>query len=183
MTRKLNLHLALDSAGISWCENINREIRAISESEIVFGEDSTMIPHVSVVMGTLMAHRTLEELMSVAESLAATSRQLQVKGGPPYIETVRGRYVFSDLGVDERLLRLCQEASLYLAGQTLDVQSDYSDVPHVTLAHVTQAQDEVGMLLRKYAQGFTCNTVTLELSDVGPKGSCVNRLGWWPLAQ
>jgi hypothetical protein len=178
--RKINLHFAIDARGTAYCERVNSGIRQITPSVIHFGEGSTMIPHISLIMGVLREGSSLEDLIATAGESFSSHRAPIVRIGPPYLEDVRGRYVFSDILNAEDIVATRQRLAARVAGIHLDVQTDYTELPHLTLGHVEDRSEEIRRYLATVPVESEIACPAVEISDVGPKGTCINSI--WKMA-
>jgi len=174
--RKINIHLTVDESALTYCREVNAGIRKITNSIIVFDDESPMIPHISVIMGKIDDNQTLSEIADVAGNLLSDWRPLIISVGPPYLENVRNRYVFSDLDGGQAFKKLKQEFHRALKARYLHVQTDYTDQAHLTLGHVEDKRDEVRRYLSQVQADFEFVSKELEISDAGPKGTCINSL-------
>jgi 2'-5' RNA ligase len=174
--RKINIHLTLDSRALAYCHEVNAGIRRITTSIIEFSESSRMIPHISLIMGQLLDHVTLEEVARITAEVVSTEKVLVFRVDGPYLENVRNRYVFSDVHGGDAFLNLRQRLHARLNGSHLVVQSDYTEQAHLTLGHVEDRREEVRAYLQSVRAGFDVRCPAAEISDAGPKGTCVNSL-------
>jgi hypothetical protein len=176
MERKINLHLTVPEVARDYCVAVNRGIRAITDSVIVFDKDSPMIPHVSLLMGQVDESTSIEEVAALTRGALDAVQPIKVYVHPPYLENVRNRYVFSDLEGGESLLELKQNLFELLGQKYLHSQSDYAEQTHLTLGHVEENRNEVRIYLNTIGAGFTFVSTSVEISDAGPKGTCINSL-------
>lgn len=174
--RKVNLHLSLDQRGRDYCYSVNAGIRRITTSIIEFGEGSSMIPHISLIMGQILDHKPLEEVASITGEIISAENGVVFKVEDPYLENVRNRYIFSDVHGGEAFSNLKQRLHAQLSGTYLAVQADYTEQPHLTLGHVEDNREKVCAYLRSVRAGFYICCPAVEISDAGPKGTCVNSL-------
>ena len=179
--RKLNIHLTVSPNVASYCREINRGVRRLTESFIDFEAAPPMIPHISLIMGILAEKRSLDALITEVKSNCARFGPLTFQVLNPYLEDVRNHYVFSDIVGNSDYEALKQTLQSSLKGTYLEVQDDYTEAPHITLAHIVSENEKV----KKYLNGVIANVVCvcdcIEISDAGPKGSCSNSLFRLPL--
>lgn len=176
MRRKLNIHLMVPDVALRYCIEVNKGIRDITDSVIVFDQTSPMIPHVSLLMGELDESSSLEEVARLTQNALTGIAPIRFYVHPPYLENVRNRYVFSDVEGGQPLMELKRALFDLLGGRYLHSQSDYTEQPHLTLGHVEDRRNEVRIYLNTIQAGFTFVSDTVEISDAGPKGTCVNSL-------
>lgn len=174
--RKINIHLTLQEDAIEYSRSVNMAIRNITCSEIVFDESSPMIPHITLVMGMVRDNISLEEIATITRRMAAETKPIRSIIRPPYLETKRNRYVFSDVFDGEILAKLKRDFYTTMVPEFLTTQSDYTDQPHITLAHVTEKQEKVVALLQTFSQSIVSTSPEIEISDTGSKGTCINSL-------
>jgi 2'-5' RNA ligase len=173
---KLNIHLTLDNKTLNYCRQVNAGIRKITESVIIFDHKSPMIPHISLIMGELDDNYSVAQLAQIVKKTISHVRPFQFRVLSPYMENVRNRYIFSDVQSGETFGMLKTKLHEVLGSKVLHSQNDYSEVPHITLGHAEEKHEEI----RKYLSGvkanfnFTSNAV--EVSEAGPKGTCINSL-------
>lgn len=173
--RKINIHLTLDERGLAYCYEVNSRIRAITESVIEFGPGSPMIPHISLIMGQLRDDE-LRNISEITASAVGGEAPLAFFVDAPYLEDVRTRYIFSDVRDGDNFMRMKRKLHSSLDGKYLDVQTDYTEVAHLTLGHVENRKDEVRKYLGGVTAGFSIYSPAVEISDAGPKGTCINSL-------
>jgi 2'-5' RNA ligase len=176
MRRKLNIHLMVPDVALQYCLQVNKGIRDITDSVIVFDETSPMIPHVSVLMGELDENNSLEEVAELTQDALSSVAPIKFYVHPPYLENVRNRYVFSDVEGGQPFMELKRRLFSLLGERYLQSQSDYTEQPHLTLGHVEDKRNEVRIYLNTIQAGFTFVSDTVEISDAGPKGTCINSL-------
>jgi hypothetical protein len=174
--RKINIHLALDPRGLAYAREVNAGIRRITNSIIEFREASPMIPHVSLMMGELLEQATLEEVSRITREVASSQCALVLEVGNPYMESVKNRYVLSDVHAGEVYASLKKKLFALLKGTHLITESDETEKGHLTLGHVENHREEVQEYLRNVRAGFEMRCPAIEISDVGPRGTCVNSL-------
>jgi hypothetical protein len=174
--RKINIHLALDKPAIEYCMEVNAGIRSISDSVIVFDVNSPMIPHISLVMGTLLNDVDLLMIKKVVEEAASEFQPIQFHVFPPYLENVRTRYIFSDVEDGKGFVNLKNKLQQSLQDKYMCIQNDYSDQAHLTLGHIENNREEVKKHLHQIRANFDFLCTEIEFSDVGPKGTCINSL-------
>ena len=140
-----------------------------------------MIPHISLIMGNLDEKYSFDALISEVKAKCARFKPLTFRVLNPYLENIRNRYVFSDVDGNGNFTALKQTLQSSLNGTYLHVQDDYSETPHLTLAHIEAKQEQVSQYLNGIVAGFECVCDCIEISDAGPKGSCSNSLFRFPL--
>jgi len=177
MNNKMNIHLALDDQAIGVCREVNQAIRRVAPSIIVFDEMSPMIPHISLAMGRAMAAAFATAIPGILERLAKAATPIRFGLRTPYLEDVRGRYVFAELEAPPEFFSLREVVRDQVVRDSLmELQNDYTPVPHITLAHVEENGSEVSAFLSTVRMPPSITAVALEYSDVGPKGTCLGSL-------
>jgi 2'-5' RNA ligase len=175
MSQKINVHFAFAPDSVTLLRQMNARLRAFTPSLIVFDETSPHIPHVSLQMGTLNTDDDLPLVAKAAEATARRYRQRDLILRRPYLENVRNHYVFCDVANEDRVFDVRDELRQALAS-LLIVQDDYAEVPHVTLAHISIDHAEIDPFLGEFPDRQAATVVAIEVSDTGPKGTCVNPL-------
>lgn len=174
--RKLNIHLTLDERATNYCIKVNEGLQKITISRIIFGKDSSLIPHLSLIIGDLYENYTYQDVTTAIQSVASRFTRLQLSVGHPYLT---GRWVFSNVK-GERLLELRKAVREKLGEKYLRPQP-VSDVPHITLGYVEQHHNEVRSYLDGINDDFNFYSTSIEISDGGPQGTCINSLSTIPL--
>jgi|ERR1035441_3088072 hypothetical protein len=174
--RKINIHLTLDKRATVYCYEVNRGIRGITTSIIEFGPSAHMIPHISLIMGQMRDDAGLITIAKITQDAVSDESAIVFSVDPPYLEDVRNRYVFSDVRAGGAFENLRRKLHSLLNEKHLDVQTDYAEMPHLTLGHVDDHKDEVREYLRGVRAGFSICCPAVEISDAGPKGTCINSL-------
>ena len=173
---KVNIHLTLDGRAIDYCYKVNSAIRGITESIITFGPTNEMIPHISLIMGILIDDASLPMVAKLTREAVSNESIVVFNVEPPYLEDVRNRYVFSDVRTGNAFENLKRKLQSVLDGKYLNVQTDYTDRPHLTLGHIENKKDEVRDYLRGVPANFSVCCPAVEISNVGPKGTCISSL-------
>lgn len=173
---KLNVHLAVDERTVQFCRLVNAGIRNIADSSIVFDDHSPMIPHVTLAMGELSASKTLEGLILATKTLAYGAQSLTLNLGRPYIGNLMGRYVLCDVEENPKLTELRKVFLDSLLISYLIAPDMYSEIPHLTLANIEAQQDQVRTYLATIKSLPQILCTQIEISHVGPKGTCIDRL-------
>lgn len=181
--RKLNIHLTLSQNVVCYCREMNRTVRKLTESVIDFEANPPMSPHISLIMGILDEKYDLDALIAKVRTQCARFRPLTFRVLRPYLENIRNHYVFSDVVGDDDFVVLKQTLHTALSGTYLHTKSDYSEAPHITLAHIEAKSTEVREYLSNVIADLECVCDSIEISDVGPKGSCINSLFCLPLVR
>lgn len=179
---KLNIHLSLDQEAQRFCREVNAGIRSIVESTIIFDENSPMIPHITLVMGELSPSCTLADLSLLTTSISKRYFSLKIRFGKPYVENHKNTYIFMDAEHNHELLELRRDFAERALGSHLLSSEKYSETPHLTLANIRATEKEaVGAYLQSLqpALEVVCNAI--EISHVGPKGTCIDSIFIIPL--
>lgn len=179
--RKLNIHLTVSPNVVSYCKDINRSVRKLTESVIDFEADPPMFPHISLIMGILDEKYNLDTLITEVKTKCTQFRPFTFRVLNPYLENVRNHYVFSDIVGNGDFTVLKQTLHSAFNGTYLHTESDYSEVPHITLAHINEKYEEVRQYLKGIVAGMECVCDCIEISDAGPKGTCSDSLFRLPL--
>lgn len=180
MSRKINIHFAFAPESVAMLRAMNARLRTFTSSLIVFDETSPHIPHVSLLMGTLKTDEDLAVIANATEATARRYRRRHLILRRPYLENVRNHYVFCDVANEAAVVdvRDCLRDVLL---SYLSVQDDYAEVPHVTLAHVGIDHPSIEPILGGFPDERQVTVVGIEISDTGPKGTCINPLYRYPL--
>lgn len=177
--RKINIHFTVDDKTIRYCRNVNARIRDITSSTIVFNENSSMIPHITIVMGEFDENKfSLDQIWKVVSNNIKNARPIKFYIPKPYLENSVNRYVFSDVDGGRSFLDLREQIkNIMQNGYLENMGGSYGEQPpHLTLAHIENEQDKVRSYLTTTKAGFTFTSKRVEISDVGPKGTCINSL-------
>lgn len=171
---RLKIHLALDEQTVEFCLRENAQIRRITDSAIVLSETSPMLPHITLVMGELVPSQSFQALTRVTTILARSVKPLTLRLSQPYIDS--RRYVLCDVQENPALTELRKRLSETLKDTYLTTRETSPYVAHLTLAHINAQQEQVNAYLKLV--NVTPQTVCsqIEISHVGPKGACVDRL-------
>ena len=180
---KINIHFTLDAQTREYCRTINTEIRKLTNSIIIFDDNSPMIPHISLVMGELDPNYTIEHIASTIRNVSGYLKPMTFCVLSPYLETVRNRYIFSDIDTDTAFSSLKRQFHDLLNPKYVLAQNDYTEVPHITLGHVEEKQEKVREYLASVKTDFTFTSEHIEISEVGLKGTCINSLFLYRLSK
>lgn len=173
---RLNIHLALDEQTAQFCLRVNANIRRIAKSAIVFSDTSPMIPHITLVVGDFVPSQTFEALTKATETLAQKVKPLTLKLGQPYIEPLKGRFVLCNIQENLALTELRTMMRENVLGTYLTTPYARPRAPHITLAHIYSRQEKVHSYLNLINGIPQAVCSQIEISHVGSKGACVDRL-------
>lgn len=173
---RLNIHLAVDEQTVQFCRHVNANIRRIANSAIVFSDTSPMIPHITLVMGDFVPSQTIEALTRATETFAQQVQPLLLKLSQPYIEPLKGRFVLCNIQENPVLTELRKMIRENILGTYLTTPYAYPRAPHITLAHIYAHQEKVHSYLQLINEAPQAVCSHIEISHVGPKGACVDRL-------
>jgi len=179
---KLNIHLTLSREALSYCQLVNNGIRQITNSIIIFDENSPMIPHISLIMGELDNKYTINDLIQKVKNFSLKTNSLHFHINPPYIENVRNRYIFSDVDCSDEFSILKKRLYKLLGSKILHCQTDYTEIPHITLGHIEDKAEIVKNYLVDIKADFDFTSSSIEISEAGPKGTCINSLAIFELS-
>lgn len=178
--RKLNLHLKLDVNISTLVKEINIDINKEDQPIIDFSSnEKIMIPHITVIMGYLDEYKySVKELIEKIVPLIRSFPALPFSLSQPYIENQKHNYVFSDVTFGDEFKQLQNLLFEHLEPNVLNVQTDFNKQSHLTLGYVTSNHARVSQMLASKYNNFVIEgkSTTIELSDVGPKGTCINSL-------
>jgi 2'-5' RNA ligase len=180
---RLKLYLALDEQTLQFCRSVNAGIRRLTDSAIVFGDDSPMIPHITLATGFLVHPHTLEGLADVAKSLAQRVQPLTLRLGQPYLNPVQRGYVLCDIGEHPDFLTLRKLVSETTPGAFLPMRKIGSHRAHLTLAHIDAHHDTVHSYLQSVKEIPRAVCTRMEIAHVGHHGTCIDRLFGCDLAR
>ena len=130
---KININIMLDASVRNKVQRINNKIALKTDLEIMFGKDSVMHPHITLIMGTI---KSMNDLQKVNQIIANVLEKFNFKNGI-LIEfdnisiTQNEKWAMLWLKENEQITKLINSLKKGLAG-VMDI-STYS-APHVTLA-------------------------------------------------
>ena len=179
---RLNIHLSVDEQTVQFCRQVNANIRRIAQSAIVFSEKSPMILHITLVMGDFVPSQTFEALTRATEMLAQKVRPLTLKLGQPFIDPLTGRFVLCNIEENPALTELRKMMRETMLGRYLTTPYANPREPHITLAHIYTRQEKVQSYLQSIHELPPIVCSHIEISHVGLKGACVDRLFAFNLA-
>ena len=173
---RLKLYLAPDAQTLQFCRSVNAGIRRLTNSAIVFRDDSPMIPHITLATGCLVPPCTFEELTDVTQRLAGRVRPLTLSLGQPYLDPVHTGYVLCAIGEQPDLQLLRKLVRQAMPDAFLPLRKVGSRGSHVTLAHIAARHDTVHSYLQQVEviPQMVCDR--LEIARVGHHGTCTGRL-------
>jgi len=180
---RLNIHLALDEQTTQFCLQVNANIRRITPSAIVFSNTSPLIPHITLVMGDVVPSQTIEALTKAVNRLAQPMKSLTLKLDQPHISPLKRRFVVCTLQEDPALTELRMLMRENMLGTYLSTPYAHPRPPHITLAHIYRRQEQVQAYLKSIHELPQAVCSHIEISRVGPLGTCVDRLCAFHLAQ
>lgn len=177
--RKINIHMKVDEVTEEYCQKVNAGVREITDSIIVFGKETSMIPHITISMGELNEQKnSIDDVVTIVKETISKLSPIQFWVHSPYLENVVNQYVFSDVDGGSVFKDLREELTMKLGREHLDnIGGSYGEqAPHLTLAHVIEKQQEVRTFLKTIKAEFGFDSNSIEISDVGPKGTSINSL-------
>ncbi|MFW6359133.1 MAG: 2'-5' RNA ligase family protein [Chroococcales cyanobacterium] len=180
--RKLNIHLVIKDKALRFCQEVNRGIQGITNSEIVFDQDSPMIPHLSLIRGELDGDASLEDVKELIPDAIATFSSLSLYLHSPYLESDRNSYVLSDVEGGKALKDLIHQLYDSLCPNLIHPQSQGNDNPHITLAYINANPEAVRQYLSEVKAEFEFESDAIEISDSGERGTCINSLAQFDLS-
>jgi 2'-5' RNA ligase len=174
---RLKLYLVPDEQTIQFCCTVNAGIRRLTDSAIVFGTDSPMIPHITLATGFLVPPHTIEELTSVTKRLAQRMKPLTLGLGQPYLEPVHEGYVLCGIEEHQDLQTLTKQVSETMRGAFPLMRDLRSTIgAHITLAHIDAQYDEVHTYLQSVKVPPQVVCTHIEIARCGEHGTCIDRL-------
>ena len=179
---RLNIHLAVDEQTVQFCRRVNANIRSLAPSAIIFSDKSPMMPHITLVMGDFVPSQPFEALTKATQILAQRAKPLTLKLSQLYIDPLRGRFVLCDIQENLALTELRQMMRENILGTYLTSPYARPRPPHLTLAHIYAQQEKVQTYLNLINEIPSVACSHIEISHVGPKGACVDRLFAFNLA-
>jgi len=171
---RLKIHLPVDEQTVQFCRRVNAQIRKITDSAIIFSDTSLMIPHITLVLGELVPSQTFEGLIRITQALAQQVKPLTLKLSQPYIDP--RNYVVCAIQETPALTALRISMRENIMGVYLTTRVPRFDVMHMTLAHVDAQQEAVNAYLNLIRERPLVVCTHIEISHVGPKGTCIDRL-------
>ena len=171
---RLKIHLPVDEQTVRFCRRVNAQIQRITDSAIVFSDTSLMIPHITLVVGELVPSQTFEGLTKLTQALAQQVKPLTLKLSQPYIDP--RSYVVCAILEDPTLMALRTSMCENIMGAYLTTRIPRFDITHLTLAHIDAQQEEVNTYLNMIQEIPQVVCTRIEISHIGPKGTCIDRL-------
>lgn len=98
---KININFPITGDTLTDCLRINDDISHKVGSVIRFGAMGNSSPHVTLFMGDIDETHITSISTRVRNLAQALPGPIQAEFGPPYRETVTGRYIFSDISVPD----------------------------------------------------------------------------------
>lgn len=174
----VNIHLTVDEQTLAYCRAINLAIQQVTQSPIVFSDESPMRPHVTLVVGHTHAPEKLEDVVSAVSSEVEQTPPLTLRLLTPYLWPSEGdeRFVFSDIENADAALDLRARLLRRLDGQYMDIEHSSLVQPHITLAYVRAITEDVTQLLHSSAPTTPLHCRRVEISHVGPHGTCIDSI-------
>ncbi len=182
MARRLNVHLTVDLMTAGYARRLNEAIRALSDSLIVFDDASPMRPHITLVMGEAMDSEpsaAMQDALSVAVK-ASRATVLSLELERPYYVAGTG-YVLADVAPMNTLDSLIACVRGALVPRFVQAQDREGWVPHVTFARVDPGVPAVDRHVESQHPHGPVIASAIEVSNVGPAGSCIDGLLRLPL--
>jgi hypothetical protein len=174
--KRININLALDEISLDYCLGINAGIHTITDSQIVFSENSTMIPHITLVMGNLTGSYTVQDIAEEIKQAVKVPLVLNTVITSPYLEKNTNSFIFSDVIVDRDFIAFRQDLKKRMQNYLSNIFNPPSSVPHISLGYITNKKREV----QSYLEGIQINhkllSPAIRISNVGVKGTCINVL-------
>lgn len=172
---KINVNFPVGGSTLAQCLVLNEEIATITHSSIRFGALGNSKPHVTLLMGNVMA----AELPSVTRIVRQYASQLpgviDADFSRPYRETLTGRYIMADvttpMEVMEWRLSLRQAIDDYFVSE-----ARMSEELHVTLAVLDEPSTIADGYLADLEPLPASSFSSLDISEAGPKGAKVDVL-------
>lgn len=171
---RLKIHLPVDEQTVHFCRRVNAQIQRITDSAIVFSDTSLMIPHITLVLGKLVPSQTFEGLTKITQALAEQVKPLTLKLSQPYIDS--RSYVVCAVQEDPTLIALRTSMRENIMGAYLTTRIPRFDITHLTLAHIDAQHEKVNAYLNLIQEIPQVVCTRVEISHIGPKGTCIDRL-------
>lgn len=170
MPIKIGVSFPVLGQTVEECLRINQHIRSLAQSQVTFGDNGNSSPHVTIAMGTVADDTHVQAVIDRVESLV---RQLPehdyMNFELPYRETVTTHYVFADVVFSHPINQWRLEAR-HALDQFFAEPARTSDVPHLTLGHVSDNYVAVDEYLLKVQPLPRCEISWVEIALSGPKG-------------
>lgn len=168
---KININFPIGGDTLADCLQVNNIVRQKIGSVIRFGSTGNSSPHVTLLMGDVVD----ADFPSVAESVRELANSLPpsipAEFGPPYRETVTGRYIFSDVSVPYIVSSwrsgLRSTISKYFASSARMTEEDL----HLTLAVLEVSSAEIDASLRSLPSLRPSIFSRIDISLAGDKGA------------
>ena len=173
---RLKLYLAPDEQTLQFCRSVNAGIQRLTDSAIVFRDDSPMIPHITLVTGCLVHPHALEGLTDAMKNLAQRVKPLTLRLGRPYLDPIQRGYVLCAIGEHQEFQKLRKLVSEATPGAFLPLRKMGSHRAHLTLAHIDAHHDTVHLYLQQVEAIPQVVCARMEIARVGHHGTCIDRL-------
>lgn len=180
--RKINVHIPVQGEALTICREINARINTVSPSVIRFDGDSSMRVHITLVIGALPNEGDLPTVIKEVADIAAMAAPFVMKTTQRlYIEEARNRYVFWDLAATRDFTRLRAQVAKSIGHLLVRASEVIEETPHITLGHVESEHDRIRALLRAFEREIAVPVTAVEISDAGPKGTCIDKIASFEL--
>lgn len=173
---KININFPVTGNALSDALSVNLSLGSRIRSVISFGVGGNSSPHVTLIMGDVRDENISKVTRVTRTMVEEITHPIPVQFGPPYRETVTGRYIFSDASVPDSFTawrsRLRSAASIYFMNSARMTEDEF----HLTLGVLEAPSDEIDGYLASLpalsASTFSC----VDISLAGAKGAKLDLL-------
>jgi 2'-5' RNA ligase len=168
---KVGVNIPITEPALTACLKINSEIASLTQSLVVFGPDGNSSPHVTIAMGSIESDDLMAQVEAVLQNLTRNlPSTIQLDFGPVYRESLTGHYVFSDVLFSDAMADWRAKAQRALHSLFIE-PARTSDVPHLTLGHVSADFHKVDDYAAQLAESIPpCDATSIDISRSGSKG-------------
>jgi hypothetical protein len=158
----------------------NAGLVARGGDEIAFQPHGPAIPHCTLLMGVVQDERAFSAITDRLPQAVSGLMPVSWRLAPPHFVSARAGFVFSDVIDANEVIgdRLMIEEAVGDYMRTVP-HGGVHNPPHVTLGYIKS--HELPPTPAWPAGGLTVVRDRVELSTVGPRGSCIDVLASWSL--
>ncbi len=182
---KFNLHLVPDERTNAYAHEVNARIRAVAPGAIIFGEESPMAPHMTLVGGEIDDAQIPALIDATREALVAQS-QITLHVHPPRIESVYHHWIDSSTDGGDHAQALYGALRSALEGRFIAPRTkSWPWRLHLTLGCLdpedAALHERMSAMLSGIRADFASESSEVEISESGPEGKCVRPIVRIPL--
>jgi len=168
---KIGVNLPITEPTLAACLKINSEIVSLTQSLVTFGPRGNSSPHVTIAMGSIESDELIAQVETAIQTLKSDLPDtIRLNFGPVYRESLTGHYIFSDVLFSDAVMDWRAKAQRALHSLFVD-PARTSDVPHLTLGHISANFDKVDDYVAQLAENIPpCDATSIDISRSGSKG-------------